>query len=162
MNIWKKPAPSINTHSSGYSNGPQGPTLFLFHRALRAATHCTRVRHREPLPTPATAGCNTGAALTTSGSAHFLTFAVLVSAHIHIPCGQGSRPAPFTPNSIFLHTDQQGEIPTSHATFPRWLPSFSTEAGRKLQVVILLKHLICSTWSTESWNALIPLHKPGT
>lgn len=25
MNIWKKPAPSINTHSSDYSNGPQGP-----------------------------------------------------------------------------------------------------------------------------------------
>lgn len=161
MNIWKKPAPSINTHSSGYSRGPQGPGLFLYQRALRAVTHCTCVGNWEFLP-PSTCQSQPQHRL----SQHLrlftlLTFAALISTHTHAytPCEQGGRPALLTPDSKFPHTDQQGEIPTSHTTFPRQLPSFwdwQKVAGcysSEMPDLIHIEHqeLKCLTSDPQAW-----------
>lgn len=164
MNIWKKPALSINTHISGYSNCIQGPPLIPLPQGW-SSSYILHVCDELKIPSSqlfGKASCNTGVVPTTSRSQQFMTFTVLAHAYIHIPCEQGGKLAFFTPGSQFLHTDHQEDFPTPHATFGRWMPSFSGETGRKLQVVIFLKHLIYLTEDRETQNALLVFHKPGT
>lgn len=113
MNIWKKPAPSINTHNSGYSNGPQGPPPIPLPQGC-SSNYTLHVCDELKIPSfqlPGKASCNTGVVPTTSGAEHFMTFTVLARAHIHTPCDQGGKPALVTPGSQFLHKDHQGELP---------------------------------------------------